>query len=223
MVNYFYARNEKVKDGVHYLEVPVIVNNETAVENQQRIHMVRIGCRLYPCIFVWIPESYYLTHKRDLESQAKADERSDRCLIPSTGGRIRCPEKNRCISCPYAGRWDFDNGHDSSLDALMGSGFDAESTDEEDSDFDTASLSATPEELLVSRDDMRQLGETLDFMVELLAKRKPKYGAIFSELRKGNTNASEIARRCGLKPNRTAEDMRKVQKLARELYEDMGK
>lgn len=223
MVNYYYARKEKFENGVHYLEVPIIVNPETTEENCQHIQMVKIGCRQYPCIYAWIPESYYMEHKRDLESQAKADERSSRCLIPSSGGRIRCPESNHCFNCPYVGSYVFDNGHDTSLDTLTESGFDAESGTETESDFDVESASFSPEEFLITKDEMQQLGKVLDIMVDLLAKRKPKYGVILSELRNGITNASEIARRCGLKPNRTAEDVRNVQKMARELYEELMK
>lgn len=151
-------------------------------------------------------------------------EESHRCLIPDpkkTGGRIRCPECNRCINCPYAGMMNFDNGHDTSLEALMETGFDAETGFECESDYDAASSLATPEDIVISADEKKHLDETLDILVSLLAERKPKYGAIFSELRKCETNASEIARRCGLKSNRTAEDVRKVQSMAKELYKKM--
>ena len=221
MVNYYYARQEKEENGVKYLEVPMMVNPETAKENGQHFYMEKICGRKFPCIYVWIPESYYEMHKRDLENQAKADERSDRCLIPDPkkpGGRIRCPEKNRCISCPFVGTCNFDNGHDTSLDALMEAGFDAETGVEQESEYDFASAAATPEQIVESHDMMHHLDETLDIVVSLLEKKKPKYGMIFSELRNGETNASEIARRHGLKANRTAEDIPKVQALARELY-----
>ena len=224
MVNYYYAQDEKFENGIHYLKVPIIVTPETVEVNHQRIFMVQIGYRQFPCIYDWIPASYYDMHKRDLEQQAKEDERSRRCLIPDpkkTGGRIRCPECNRCISCHYARKLDFDNGHDASLNALMEDGFDAETGVECESDYDAASSSATPEDILISEDEKKHLDETLDILVSLLAERKPKYGAIFSELRKCETNASEIARRCGLKSNRTAEDVRKVQSMAKELYKKM--
>lgn len=224
MVNYYYARKEKEEDGVKYLEVPVIVNPETAKENQQHVNLVKIGYRQYLCTFEWIPESFYNTYKCMLEQEAKEDERSHRCLIPDpkkTGGRIRCPECNRCISCPHARKLGFDNGHDASLDALMEDGFDVETGVECESDYDVASSSATPEDIVISADEKKHLDETLDILVSLLAERKPKYGAIFSELRKGETNASEIAIRCGLKPNRTAEDVHKVQSMAKELYKKM--
>lgn len=82
MVNYYYARKEKEEDGVKYLEVPVIVNPETAKANNQHYSMVKIGYRQYPCVFEWIPENYYNTHKCMLEQEAKEDERDSRCLVP---------------------------------------------------------------------------------------------------------------------------------------------
>lgn len=224
MVNYYYARKEKEEDGVKYLEVPVMVNPETAKENEQNCSLVKIGYRQFLCVFEWIPESFYSTYKCMLEQEAKEDERSHRCLIPDSkksGGRIRCPECNRCISCPFAGKTGFDSGHDTSLDALMESGFDIETGLETESEFDAASSAATPEDIVISADERKRLDETLDILVSLLADKKPKYGAIFSELRKGETNASEIARRCGLKPNRTAEDLPKVQAMAKEMYRKM--
>ena len=218
MTNYHYALKSRTIGGREELLVPIIVNPETAEENEQCIRMVKIGGRRYPCIFEWIPESFYHTYKCMIEQEAKADERADRCYIPSGGGRIRCPKSNRCSSCPYAGRMDFDNGHDTSLDILMESGFDAESGVEIEGGFDAASSTASPEDAIVSRDEKERLDDFLDFLVLQLAEKKPKYGAILSELRNGVTNASEIARRCGLKANRTAEDVRKVQALAREYY-----
>lgn len=100
-------------------------------------------------------------------------------------------------------------------------GFDAETGAESESDFDVASSTATPEEIVVKQDEMQCLNDALDIIIGLLAEEKPKYGAIFSELRKGETNASEIARRCELKPNRTAEDLPKVQAMAKEMYRKM--
>lgn len=218
MAGYFYARREKFENGIHYLEVPLVVNLETADANRQRVRMVKIGRRRYPCVFAWIPESYYPTHRRDLESTARADERSRRCLVPSGNGRIRCPESNRCARCSLAGTREFDNGHDTSLDALMEADLNAESGDGTGYAFDIASPAPGPEELLIRREEARRLGETLDAMAAVIAEKKPRYGAIFAELRRGETNASEIARRCGLKPNRAAEDVRRVRKLAREIY-----
>ena len=221
MTKYYYARREKEEKGEILLEVPMFITPETTKENGQRVSMVKIGCRFYPCIYVWIPEWYYETYKRDIEQQAKEDERSARCLIPdprNKGGRIRCPESNRCIDCPYVHKHNFDNGHDTSYDALLEVGYDAETGDEMDNDFDFESSSANPEDVIIGLDTLCQLNKILDTIGIQLAEYKPKYGAIFAELRKGVTNASEIARRCGLKPNRTAEDVRKVQAIAKKMY-----
>lgn len=227
--NYYYAKESKTiinkvtgEENV-FLKVPIVVTDETETVNGKKVMSVKIGGWHLPCYYDWIPADYYLTHKRDIEAQAKAASRASRCLIDDgKGGRIRCPDDRSCIGCPNAGKFDFDNGHDTSFDALRENGFDAESGEEKESDFDAEDTCfANPETAAVQKDDEMSRQETLTFAFDIVMKRlnakKPKYGAIFAELRKGVDKPSDIARNAGLKANRTCEDVPKVMKLAQTM------
>ena len=225
--DYYYARREERRinpaTGTEevFLEVPVIVETETEVVFGKRTQPVKIGGMHLNCYFEWIPEGYYLTHKRDLEATAKREERRQRCLIPDgKGGRIMCPESHRCSECEKCLKFDFDNGRSTSLDALQESGFDAEDT-EECSDF--ADASADPETAYIGKDIADAWGTASMVILERLAAIKPKYGLIFRELLKGVMKPSDIARNTGLKANRTCEDVPKVQALAAEMLKQVRK
>ena len=60
--------------------------------------------------------------------------------------------------------------------------------------------------------------EIMKILIDHLAAIKPKYGAIFRELLKGNTQPLNIAKALGLGKSQVYETVHKVQKLAKELY-----
>ena len=60
--------------------------------------------------------------------------------------------------------------------------------------------------------------EIMQILVDRLSAIKPKYGAIFQELLKGNTQPLNIAKALGLGKSQVYETVPKVQKLAKELY-----
>jgi len=221
--NYFYAKKEKIVNGEKFLEVPIIVNTETAAENGHHYSMVRIGLQKCPCIYDWIPESYYRTHKRMLEKEAKIRARNDRCLIDNPkkyGERIRCPEKNRCSTCPYHDSPDFDSGHDTSLEMLMESNYNMENGCDEEG-FDISAALSDPEEQMIRNEENAELEEKLLVLIDLLMKKKPRYADIFRELCNGEHNAAAIARRFGWNPNRTAEDVKMIKELVKDWLEEL--
>lgn len=230
MTKYFYARHSKVEINKAtgkeelMLEVPVMVNPETVKENHQKVCMVKIGWKEYLCTYIWIPESFYLKHKRMLEQEAKADERSNRCLIPDgQGGKIVCPERNRCNKCKKCLEDKFGNGHSTSLDALQESGYDAETGDEFESDFDYADTYGSADSRLLAEEELQLVDELSRQILRLLIIKNPKYGLIFRERLKGVMKASDIARNTGLKANRTCEDLPKVLALAAQYYAELKK
>jgi len=221
MVNYYYAIDRKEENGVEYLKVPMMVNPETAGENGQRVCMVRIGWKHYLCAYVWIPASYYMIHKRMLEQEAKTEERAHRCLISDgQGGKIMCPETNLCSECPLRLKDSFDNGHATSLDTLLENGHDSESGESKESAFDIEDGAVTGEQKVIAEEELRLIDELSRKIIDRLSEKNPKYGLIFRELLKGIKKPSDIARNTGLKPNRTCEDVPKVQALAAKLYKE---
>jgi len=217
--DYYYARREKLENGEKLLEVPIIVNAETAEDNRHHYSMVRIGFRKYPCIYDWIPESYYHTHKCMLEQESKQDERANRCLIvnpKNPGERIPCPEKNRCSTCPYEKLMEYDNGRAASLDALFEDSF-----SEGDRTLDFPEEHSDPEELFLEKEEETEMEEKLLVLIDLLMKKKPRYADIFRELCNGEHNAAAIARRFGLNPHRTAEDVKMIKELVKDWLEEL--
>ena len=217
--NYYYAQKEEPRKNPKtgkmelYLLVPILVEPDTDEAFEKDIRLVKIGGMHLPCFYDWIPESYYLTHKRDLESASKREERSQRCLIPNgEGGWIMCPECHRCSECEKWHSFKFDNGHATSIDALQNT-----DSDLEKKSFEPASDSATPEEAFMEKDMAGVWEAVSETIISRLADKKPKYGLIFQELLKGVLKPSDIARNAGLKVNRTCEDLPKVQKLAAEI------
>ena len=225
--DYYYARREERRinpttgNEEVFLEVPVIVETETETVFGKRIQPVKIGGMHMNCYYDWIPAEYYLNHKRDLEATAKREERSHRCLIPDGhGGRIMCPESNKCIDCQKCRSFDFDNGHNASLDALQESGFDADDAEEYSG---LADASTDPETAFIGKDIADAWEKASTVILERLAATKPKYGLIFRELLKGVMKPSDIARNTGLKANRTCEDLPKVRALAAEILIEVKK
>ena len=60
--------------------------------------------------------------------------------------------------------------------------------------------------------------EIMQILVDRLAAIKPKYGAIFQELLKGNMQPLNIAKALGLWKSQVYETVPKVQELAKKLY-----
>ncbi len=186
------------------VKVPLRVTPETIEENGQagKVRSVRIGSKHYPCIFVEVSEHDAHQYMQLEWADVKAEERSERCLIEDGhGGYIMCPECNRCTQCQKVGRFDFDNNHPASLDAMYA-----------ESEFEPASL----------RPD--QVDETSDILAMLLAeleKIKPKYAQIFTELFNGNERPLSIARAVGIGKTQAYTDVPRVRELAEKLYRDM--
>ena len=230
MTNYYYAKeaetrfNHETGKEELMLKVPVRVNPETADCYHEKVYMVRIGWKEYLCRYIWIPATYYLQYKRDLENEAKADERDHRCNIPDgKGGTIKCPEKNRCATCKKCLKSNFDNLHDTSLDGLLETGFDPESGAETESDFDVEDISLNPEQAYLIEEEKELMDELGREIISRLQAVKPKYALIFGELLKGVDKPAAIARNTGVDAKRVYEDVPRVQKLAAQLYAELNR
>ena len=60
--------------------------------------------------------------------------------------------------------------------------------------------------------------EVMEMLVQRLTEIKPKYGAIFQELLKGNLQPLNIAKALGLWKSQVYETVPKVQEIAKKLY-----
>ena len=191
-------------NGANLVKVPLRVNPETIEENEQvgKVRSVRIGSKHYPCIFVEVSEHDAHQYMQLEWADVKAEERSERCLIEDGhGGYIMCPECNRCAKCEKVGRFDFDNNHPASLDALYA-----------ESEFEPASQQP---------DQVDETSDILAMLVEELGRIKPKYAEIFKELYKGNERPLSIARAVGIGKSQAYTDVPRVRELAEKLYHDM--
>ena len=203
----FYARAARyTKDWSVELKVPLIVAPEDEVVFGQRVYPIKIGGWYMPCVWCWVNEEYYHTHKCDIEQQSKEAEREHRCWRTNGhGGRIRCPEENHCIDCPYAKQFDFDNGHDASYDALTESSYDPETGEEIESDFDFAEQTDDT--------DTDECKIEIRRMFEAILAASPKHGYAALLMSKG-VNGADFAERLKL-GHTAANDVRKqVEALA---------
>lgn len=151
---------------------------------------------------VQVPEEFARKYMRMAWAEAKAIERSERCLVEDGhGGYIRCPESNRCSNCEKYGRFDFDTFRPASLDAMYS-----------ESEFEPASEQT---------DLFDDTSEIMDMLVQRLTQIKPKYGAIFRELLNGNQRPLHIAQALGLCKSQTYGDVKEVRDLADKLYHEL--
>ena len=191
-------------NGTKLVRLPLRVNPETIEANGQteKVRSVRIGSKHYPCIFIEVSRQDAHQYMQLEWADVKAEERSERCLIEDGhGGYIMCPERNRCISCPKVGRFDFDSQHPVSLDAMYA-----------ESQFEPASPQP---------DQIDETSDILAMLVSELGRMKPKYAEIFKELHKGNLRPLSIARAVGIGKSQAYTDVPRVRELAEKLYRDM--
>ena len=189
--------------GEKMVKVPLRVNPETIEENglAGQISYIKIGYRRYPCIIGEVPESVALAYMRMEWADVKAEERSARCLIPDgSGGFIRCPEKNKCVTCEKLRNFDFDSMLPASLETLK-----------EESDFD-------PEAPALAEDSEDAAHEMMDVLLHRLGKIKPRYADIFREMLDGEDSPLHISKKLNLGKSQTYTDVERVRKLARDIY-----
>ena len=208
------------------LMVPVRVNPETLIENGMSFKTVKIGAVYVPCDYVWISENYYETHCKMLECDAKETYRSSRCrIINSKGQNVMCPEHNKCCYCSKAGRFDFDDLHDVSMDNSTSEGFENDvsfaAINFENTEVMERTYIADPLNRYIAEDTFAECKMIADMLVSKLSQKNPKYGLIFTELLKGTETPSKIATKLGLKANRTCEDVRKIRVLAQKMLPEV--
>ena len=191
------------KSGERMVKVPLRINPETIEEDgfAGRVSYVKIGYRKYPCIIGEVPESAAKTYMRMEWADVKAEERNTRCLVPDgSGGFIRCPEKNKCISCKKVRDFDFDAMHPASLEALS-----------EESDFVLEAPSGEE-----SNEDAAN--EMMSVLLQRLREINPKYADIFRELLDGEDKPLHIAKKLNLGKSQCYSDVKQVRKLAQCIY-----
>jgi hypothetical protein len=198
------VERKTLQDGTVLCKASIRVNEETIGEigNEKKdIHYELIGGRKYPVRHVWVEEKMYLDIMRLEWADIKRDERNTRCRIQDgKGGSIRCPEKNRCCYCKKARGIDFDNHHDTSLDALM-----AES--EMVPGSAQCGIGSEYEDL-----------EYMDWLVAELNKIDERYGKIFRALLDGMYRPAHIHQSTKIADSTVRKLLPLVQELAQELY-----
>lgn len=207
------------------VEVQIRLDIETLDEFRKlnpdvKIRMQRICGWKYPCAVYLLPESEAVDLFRTMqETDTKREQRERRCLLPDGhGGFVRCNAKNKCAQCEKAGSFDFDSFLPASFSA-----FDQVYGQESDHSGWPEDEPSVPEEPSVGMEEIPAetfagIGNTL---VQQLTAIKPKYGAIFSELLKGNMKPLNIAKALNLGKTQVYEALPKVMALARKLYFDM--
>lgn len=204
------------------ITVYVRVGSETIKENQNlrtedhsfSVSYRKIKARRHPCIKVKITESEASAFEGNIETldedEAAAEDRERRCRLPDgNGGTIMCPERHKCSLCKKPGSWTFDNLHDTSVEAMR---FPDDDT-EVPADDNIADI----------RDPIADL-ETNDFervIEERLATVNPVYAEIFHELYLGNIHPIGISQALGIPKSTAYRQVKKVQALAQEVYQDM--
>lgn len=186
-------------------------------EEKITIRMVKIGGWRYPCAIYLVPEDEVKGFKRLQQTEAKQEQREARCWLPDgSGGFIRCPEENKCAQCERCKSFSFDNNHPTSYEALQD--FYAEQDEELYlAGEDMPGMEEPSDEMTVQQPE-ETYTEIMQILVDRLTTIKPKYGAIFQELLKGNLQPLNIAKALGLGKSQVYETVPKVQEIAKRMY-----
>lgn len=208
------------------VKVAVRINPETIDELRKlyadqeekiSIRMVKIGGWKYPCAIYLLPEDEVKGFKRLQQNEAKQEQREARCWLPDgSGGFIRCPEENKCAQCERCKSFSFDTNHPTSYEALQ----DFYGDQEEElylAGEDMPGMKEPSDEMAVQQPD-EAYTEIMQLLVDRLTAIKPKYGAIFQELLKGNLQPLNIAKALNLGKSQVYETVPKVQEIAKKLY-----
>lgn len=186
-------------------------------EEKITIRMVKIGGWRYPCAIYQLPENEVKGFKRLQQAEAKKEQRETRCWLPNgSGGFIRCPEENKCSQCERCKSFNFDSNHPTSYEALQ----DFYGEQEEDLYLAGEDIPGIKDPSNESADPQQEEAytEIMQVLVDRLTAIRPKYGAIFQELLKGNLQPLNIAKALGLGKSQVYETVPKVQELAKKLY-----
>jgi len=209
------------------VKVAVRINPETIDELRKlyadqeekiSIRMVKIGGWKYPCAIYLLPEDEVQGFKRLQQNEAKQEQREARCWLPDgSGGFIRCDEeKHKCSQCERCKSFNFDTNHPTSYEALQ----DFYGEQEEDLYLAGEDIPGIKDPSIESADSQKEEAytEIMQILVDRLTAIRPKYGAIFQELLKGNLQPLNIAKALGLGKSQVYETVPKVQELAKKLY-----
>ena len=208
------------------VKVAVRINPETIDElramyadQEQKfsIRMVKIGGWRYPCAIYLLPEDEVKGFRRLQQNEAKHEQREARCWLPDgSGGFVRCPEDNKCSQCERCKSFGFDNNHPTSYEALQD--FYADQEEELYLAGEDMPGMKDPSADAMDQQTEEAYTEVMQILVDRLTAIKPKYGAIFQELLKGNLQPLNIAKALGLGKSQIYETVPKVQELAKKLY-----
>ena len=155
--------------------------------------------------------------RRLQQTEAKQEQREARCWLPNgSGGFIRCPEENKCAQCERCKSFNFDTNHPTSYEALQ----DFYGDQEEDLYLAGEDIPGMKDPSAEASEPQQEeaYAEIMQILIDRLTAIKPKYGAIFQELLKGNLQPLNIAKALGLGKSQMYETVPKVQELAKKLY-----
>jgi hypothetical protein len=186
-------------------------------EEKITIRMVKIGGWRYPCAIYLLPEDEVKGFRRLQQTEAKQEQREARCWLPNgSGGFIRCPEENKCAQCERCKSFNFDTNHPTSYEALQ----DFYGEQEEDLYLAGEDIPGMKDPSAETAEPQQEeaYAEIMQILVDRLTAIKPRYGAIFQELLKGNLQPLNIAKALGLGKSQMYETVPKVQELAKKLY-----
>lgn len=100
------------------VDVFVPMEAEFAAKFGKEVVYRRIGIKNVPCIRILGTPEFAREYAKLLDTEARAELRSKRCLITDgKGGSIRCPGTNSCKNCERKDAMDFSTNLPISLDA----------------------------------------------------------------------------------------------------------
>lgn len=189
------------------VEIPMIIDKESITYYKKMGYQVKnylLGNRKVPCVYVLGTRSFRDEYLRMVDNERKAEDRERRCLVAdNNGGYIMCPESNKCSECTKRRSYNFDSYRPLSLEKLANGDLCEDRTYEPAAKTDVASDAVA--------------FATLDLLIEDLSKLNKEYGEIIKMIYY-RWSVQEIADKLNI-PWSTAKDrIKKVKKLAQELY-----
>lgn len=163
----------------------------------------RIGIKNKTCLKVQGKPEFAKHYEVMLDSEARAELREKRCLVPNgKGGLIRCPECNSCEKCKKRLGLEFDTGKPLSLEQLT------QADSDDDKTIDIAGPSESEADILARI--------ILEDLLSYLSTFEDKHYDIIFQMLYDQCSTKEIADELDM-PWSTAKDaIKKVRRLAQE-------
>lgn len=188
--------------------IPMITTVEAALDfgySRKDIRMWRVGNRILPVILVPGTKEQYDAYINSFVREYKQEDRDKRCQIPGENGcLIRCPEENKCRTCPYHQSMDKEAQGTVTFSDLA-----IRNEDGSEEEYEPV----TPEGYF---DDYEQVCEDL---IRYVAEKKPECEEVVKLLLEGYSRR-EIAQVLNLPKSSVIDWAKKIQALTKEFLDN---